>query len=239
MAPPAKTWSSAACTGVSRKHTPTVKVTATSQVFFMTVLHRGALLATHLPASIRYFFHDLYHSRTTAAMSESSPASNTPDPECISLPCWDHLFDCGRLDEMCRLRTGAMRVVGLSSGPGNSLDHIVGNQQELARNRKAQLSRSLQIDDKLECGGLLHRQLRRVGPFDVFRLDRKRTASPEPCPAFLRQCLAPSTYSITSSAPLIFMAANKTSFKPGQSSNPDRPKGQAEALRRLMPLRRK
>jgi hypothetical protein len=54
MAPPAKTWSSAACAGDRRKHTPTIEATATSQVFFMTVLHRGALLVTYLPAPIRF-----------------------------------------------------------------------------------------------------------------------------------------------------------------------------------------
>jgi hypothetical protein len=39
---------------------------------------------------------------------------------------------------------------------GNSLDHIVGNQQKVATNRQSQFSRSPQIDVYLECGGLLH-----------------------------------------------------------------------------------
>jgi CheY-like chemotaxis protein len=39
---------------------------------------------------------------------------------------------------------------------GNSLDHIVGNQQKVATNRQSQFSRSPQIDDYLECGGLLY-----------------------------------------------------------------------------------
>jgi hypothetical protein len=45
-----------------------------------------------------------------------------------------------------------------------SLDHIVGNQQEIATNRQSEFPRSLQIDDYLECGGLLHGQLPRLRP---------------------------------------------------------------------------
>jgi hypothetical protein len=47
---------------------------------------------------------------------------------------------------------------------GNSLDHIVGNQQEIATNRQSEFPRSLQIDDYLECGGLLDGQLPRLRP---------------------------------------------------------------------------
>jgi hypothetical protein len=59
---------------------------------------------------------------------------------------------------------GQLLTHAVQQTTGNSLDHIVSNQQEFATNRQPQFPRSLQIDDYLECGGLLHGQLPRLRP---------------------------------------------------------------------------
>jgi hypothetical protein len=76
--------------------------------------------------------------------------------------------DDSRLRGALPIPDSCSAIIGVSKWPGNLLNHIVGNQQEFARNRKAQLSRSLQIDDQLECGRLLHRQLHRFCPLENF-----------------------------------------------------------------------
>jgi hypothetical protein len=41
-------------------------------------------------------------------------------------------------------------------------DHLVGAQEEISTDRKSECSRCFEIDDKLEFGGLLNRQVGRL-----------------------------------------------------------------------------
>src|SRR2546421_12523691 len=46
-----------------------------------------------------------------------------------------------------------------------SLDHLVGAQEEISTDRQSERSRCFEIDDKLEFGGLLNRQVGRLRAF--------------------------------------------------------------------------
>src|SRR5215468_8563302 len=49
---------------------------------------------------------------------------------------------------------------------GPSFNHLIGDQQDVTVDRQSHRSRSLQIDDQLELGRSLHRQVRRLRPFE-------------------------------------------------------------------------
>jgi len=52
-------------------------------------------------------------------------------------------------------------------GDGPSLDHVVGAQQERSREGQAEGLRGLEVDDQLELGGLLDRQIGGLAPFRI------------------------------------------------------------------------
>ena len=45
-----------------------------------------------------------------------------------------------------------------------SVDHLVSAQEEISTDRQSKRSRCFEIDDKLEFGGLLNRQVGRLNP---------------------------------------------------------------------------
>src|SRR4051794_28877261 len=56
---------------------------------------------------------------------------------------------------------GLLQVTGL-------FNHVIGDEQEVAADRQTQLSRGFEVDDQLEFGRLLYRQLRGLGSLEDF-----------------------------------------------------------------------
>src|SRR5215472_205890 len=59
----------------------------------------------------------------------------------------------------------------------HSLDHLIGDQQDVTINCQPHFSRSLQVDDKLELGWPFDGQVRRLRPFEY--LVHIRSGTPE------------------------------------------------------------
>jgi hypothetical protein len=55
--------------------------------------------------------------------------------------------------------SGLAPLQTLTDGPGILLDHLVGLREQHGRCRQTQRARRLQIDNQLECRGLLHREI--------------------------------------------------------------------------------
>src|SRR5450631_2358803 len=60
----------------------------------------------------------------------------------------------------------ANAVTGKTREHGPSLNHFVGAQQYRLRNREAERLRCLEVDDKVELGRLLDRQVGRIGALE-------------------------------------------------------------------------
>jgi hypothetical protein len=86
------------------------------------------------------------HARDARAMSAFTP---------IAFKHWQRSETtlCARNRHMHRSKTASL------------FDHLVGAQEEISTDRQSERSRCFEIDDKLEFGGLLNRQVGRLRAF--------------------------------------------------------------------------
>src|SRR5215467_3742096 len=79
--------------------------------------------------------------------------------------------------ELNVVREGGLRPSCRGTRAVSSLNHLVGPAEQRLWNREAQGLGALEVDDQLELGGLLHRQIARLGALPDL-VDEDRRAPP-------------------------------------------------------------